>query len=155
MRNFFGAPSLRLITVLGLVSATLFVGWNWAGLSRRDASPRLGAPTASGQLLQRAEQAEVTARDFLCRHPRCDGATWPEGESPEAWLAALGQGQAKRRSRPRPLAPALLRYEGRWWVLWTEASDRLEVLLQGQGSGLLPPGRFADFEGAPWWGPLR
>ena len=55
-----------------------------------------------------------------------------------AWLRRLGQTGAQRGVGERPDAPALVRHDGQWFILWGERSDRLEVVLEGQGAGVWP-----------------
>ena len=62
---------------------------------------------------------------------------------------------SKKGIGDRPDAPALIRYDGRWMILWGERSDRLEVVVENQGAGVWPRKRFKALYGSSWWGPLR
>ncbi|HBU48683.1 MAG TPA: hypothetical protein DEB46_10265, partial [Myxococcales bacterium] len=76
-------------------------------------------------------------------------------DDPARWLHSLGFPDARRGQKELPQAPALVRHPEGWMILMTEASDRLEVVLQTQGGGRWAPERWEELRGLPWWGPLR
>ena len=145
----------RILGIGGLCAALLGLR-NGGGLAYRAAGDALQPPQWREGLLARSEQAAETGARFLCRRGACGGqAAWPEGEDPSGWLAALGQNQAHAQTHRSLRAPALIRLAGRWVILWTESGDRLEVVIEGRGSGVWPVSRFAELRRAPWWGPLQ
>ena len=72
----------------------------------------------------------MPVRAPACRH---GGESDPEARGCAGWgrRALNGVGE-------RPDAPALVRHDGQWIILWGERSDRLEVVLEGQGAGVWP-----------------
>ena len=140
---------------LCLICGVLFGLRNGDARTLFQAEPGLEAPKWHKGLLQRKPMQKTTGASFLCR-AECSALTaWPSGSEPDAWLQALGQVNAKKGIGDRPDAPALIRYDGRWVILWGERSDRLEVVIENQGAGVWPRERFKALYGSSWWGPLR
>ncbi len=129
---------------------------NFAALERREAGPDLPPPQWSDGLLQRPDQRALQGAELLCFERSCgDVSPWPVGDDPSDWLQSLGFSHARQGQRELPQAPALIRHPDGWMLLITEASDRLEVVLEKRGGGLWRPERWASLRGLPWWGPLR
>jgi hypothetical protein len=141
---------------LALLCAALLLLRNHDALHLRDASSELRAPVWKNGLLQRSGLDSLSAAEFLCRRDSCsDLEPWPAGDEPQNWLLSMAQLDVKKGLGERPDAPALIHTAEGWMVLWAERGDRLEVLLQGRGAGVLPRSAFKGLYGLPWWGPLR
>tara|TARA_B000000557_G_scaffold251019_1_gene237884 strand:- start:1036 stop:1488 length:453 start_codon:yes stop_codon:yes gene_type:complete len=129
---------------------------NFGALNLQDAGEDLAAPQWVEGILQRPEQKGLQGRDLLCSERSCSAAPpWPDDDDPARWLHSLGFPDARRGQKELPQAPALVRHPEGWMILMTEASDRLEVVLQTQGGGRWAPERWEELRGLPWWGPLR
>ena len=148
------APDKALLA-LCLVCGAVFGLRNSDAKTLHHASSNLGVPAHTDGLLQRPSMQGTTGASFLCREKCTTVSAWPTTENPDGWLESLGQTNAKRGVGARPDAPALIRFEGRWIILWGERSDRLEVVLEHQGAGVWPRDRFDALHGSPWWGPLK
>ena len=143
------------IMTLCLVCGAIFLLRNAEAKTLFPASSSLVAPTWTQGLLQRPEMMQTTGAVFLCP-THCKAANdWPTTSDPTEWLKSVDQGAAKSGAGDRPDAPSLIHHEGRWIILWGERSDRLEVVVQGQGAGVWPRSRFEELYGAAWWGPLK
>jgi hypothetical protein len=146
----------RRILAIGLLCGALLALRNAGGLAFLPAGSDMAAPVWRDGLLARPAQAAQTGAAFLCRRASCaEVPAWPASDDPSAWLSALGQERAHRQDKRSVRAPSLLRVGPRWVILWTESGDRLEVLIEGRGSGVWPVARFAELRRLPWWGPLR
>ena len=143
------------IMALCLVCGVIFILRNAEAKTLFPASSSLEAPTWNEGLLQRPDMEQTTGAAFLCRHDCRSTTDWPTTSDPVQWLRSVNQHLASAGAGDRPDAPSLIRHEGRWIILWGERSDRLEVVVQGQGAGVWPRSRFAQLYGATWWGPLK
>ena len=148
------APDLAAL-LLCVVCGGLFLLRNSDARTSFDAAPGLEAPRSIDGLLQREPMQKTTGSLFLCRGECASTSPWPSDSDPSSWLQELGQNQAKEGIGDRPDAPSLIRFDGRWIILWGERSDRLEVIVENQGAGVWPRQRFESLYGSPWWGPLR
>ena len=145
----------RALVALCLICGAVFLWHNHGALALRPASD-LKPPTWQDGLLQSEHLRALDGARFLCRLDSCaPSAPWPSSEDPSSWLEGLGQKGVAVGLGERPDAPALIRSEEGWVILWGERSDRLEVVVQGRGAGVWPRRRFGDLYKLPWWGPLR
>ena len=143
------------VLLLCAVCGALFWLRNSDARSNLNAAPGLEAPSWSDGLLQREPMQKTTGASFLCRGDCSSVSPWPSDSNPSSWLQELGQNRAKAGIGDRPDAPSLVRFDGRWVILWGERSDRLEVVVENQGAGVWPREHFKSLYGSPWWGPLR
>ncbi len=148
-------PSDFTVLVLCLVCGILFALRNGDVRTNFSAAPGLEAPRLVDGLLQRESMQKTIGSSFLCRTECASVSPWPVESDPRSWLDEIGQAHAKQGIGDRPDAPALIRFEGRWMILWGERSDRLEVVVENQGAGVWPRERYTSLYGLPWWGPLR
>jgi len=148
------APDLAAL-LLCAVCGALFWLRNSDARTNFNAAPGLEAPRSIDGLLQREPMQKTTGASFLCRGECASLSPWPKGSKPESWLRQLGQSTAKKGVGERPDAPALVRFDKRWVILWGERSDRLEVVVEGLGAGVWPRHRFKALYNSAWWGPLR
>ena len=145
----------RLLVALCLMCGVVFGVRNVGAAKRHPVPGQLEAPMQVDGLLQRDAMRRTTGASFLCRGACAGVPAWPGESDPGPWLRRLGQTGAQRGVGERPDAPALVRHDGQWIILWGERSDRLEVVLEAQGAGVWPRARFRLLYGSAWWGPLR
>jgi len=145
----------RLLVALCLICGVIFLLRNHDARALHPAAD-LAPPVWQEGLLQSEHLRSLDGARFLCRRDRCDeNAPWPTSNDPSSWLEGLGQKGVGAGLGQRPDAPALIRSENGWIILWGERSDRLEVVVQGRGAGVWPRRRLGGLYELPWWGPLR
>ena len=148
------ARDIALLAIC-LICGAIFAFRNSDARTLFAAAPGLEAPVWSDGLLQSEAMKKTTGASFLCRGECGSISPWPKGSKPESWLRQLGQSTAKKGVGERPDAPALVRFDKRWVILWGERSDRLEVVVEGLGAGVWPRHRFKALYNSAWWGPLQ